>query len=314
VYQGTIATFSESVRGQWSAKVEEYNEHRSELNADYIKDNTNLLKRDFNLVMKKQLDNITIDDIIACFTGMEKRGLKTTPKKAGSLVNRLFRYAVTKRYTVNNPMTSIDLTVLLKKHKPTNFAHITDENVFKQLLHSIQEYTGDIYTRSALRFMPYAFVRPANIRGMLWAEVDFEKRLWTIPGSKMKMDRDHVVPLTDSMIDILDEVNDGRSKYVFPSPQTSLNPMSDNTLNVGLKRMGFAGVMTSHGFRHTASTILHENISVHGLPSEVIEIQLSHVEKNAVKGVYNKALYMTERRALMEWWSNYVDKLLSTPL
>lgn len=290
--------------------MEEYHKHHDELSARYIKDNTNMLERDFSSILNKSLDDITIEDLLECFKAMEKRGLKSAPKKAGSLLTRMFKYAVTLRHTDNNPMASIDLTVLLKKHTPKNFPHTTDPKVLKGILYSIQEGTMDIYTKTALTFMPYAFLRPANIREMLWAEIDFGAKTWTIPASKMKMKKDHVVPLTPRMISILkSSPSKGKSKYVFPSPQTNFRPMSDNTLNVALKRLGYKDIMTSHGFRHTASTMLHENIHNHGIPSDVIEMQLAHVDSHSVRGVYNKALYMKERIALMQWWSDYLESL-----
>ncbi len=302
-------TFIPTDKMVFSDLIEEYYTHRSELSSQYIMDCTNLLHRDFTSIMNKALDDITVTDMIECFKGMENRGIKSATKKAGSLLNRLFMYAVTLQYTTNNPMASIDLSILLKKHTPKNFAHITDEKLFAELLNAIEEYQGDIYTKTALKFMPYVFLRPANIRGMLWEEIDIQKRLWTIPAEKMKMKRDHIVPLTESMIQILDMVRDGRSIYVFPSPQSPQRQLSENTLNVGLKRLGFAGIMTSHGFRHTASTLLHENIHRHGIQSDVIEMQLAHVEKNSIKGTYNKALYLTDRIKLMQWWSDYLDAM-----
>lgn len=305
--QDTIETPENQV--VFSDLITKYYAHRDDLSDQYVMDCTNLLNRDFKSILKKSIDDITITDMIDCFKGMEQRGIKSATKKAGSLLNRLFMYAVTMQYTTNNPMASIDLTVLLKKHTPKNFAHITDEKLFKELLLAIDEYYGDIYTKAALRFMPYVFLRPANIRGMLWDEVDLDKKMWVIPADKMKMNRDHIVPLTDSMIQILESVNDGRSKYVFPSPQSPFRQLSENTLNVALKRLGFKDIMTSHGFRHTASTFLHENMHKHGISSEVIEMQLAHVEKNSIKGVYNKALYLEERVKLMQWWTDFLDAM-----
>lgn len=288
---------------------DEYISHRSELSQKYVDDINAMLDRDFKSIMDKNIDNITIANLIDIYKYMERRGIKTATKKAGSLINRIFKYAVTMQYTTNNPMASIDLSILLKSYKVNNFAHITDIKLFKELLCAIEDYTGDIYTKTALRFAPYAFVRPANIRGMLWDELDFEAKEWIIPKDKMKMNKDHIVPLTDSMIEILKTVENNNSEYVFPSPQSTKRQLSENTLNVGLKRLGFAGIHTSHGFRHSASTILHENIHKHKIPSDVIEMQLAHVEKNNVKGVYNKALYMDERLKLMEWWSSFLDSL-----
>lgn len=117
------------------------------------------------------------------------------------------------------------------------------------------------------------------------------------------------MPLTDSMIKIIKTVENNGSEYVFPAPTSRKRMMSENTLNMALKRMGYKDVMTSHGFRHTASTLLHENMHLHGIPSEVIEIQLAHVEKNAIKSTYNKALYMDQRTKLMQWWSDYLDSM-----
>lgn len=287
----------------------EYHKHRDDLSEKYLADNTNLLNRDFKNILNMPIADIKPFHLIQCFKGMENRGLKSAPKKAGSLIDRLFKYACTMLYMESNPMSAIDLRILLKKHTPKNFPHITDPQLFKELLCTIDDAILDINTKTALQLMPYAFVRPANIRSMLWNEVDFDRRIWTIPASKMKMNKDHIVPLTDSMISILKIMEGNGSIYVFPSPQSRGRQLSENTLNVALKRMGFAGIMTSHGFRHTASTILHENIHIHGIPSDVIEMQLAHVEKNSVKGIYNKALYMEERTSLMQWWSNYLDGL-----
>ncbi len=292
----------------------EYLSKQGQLSERYIKDMHSQLERDFyNSIGDLDLEDLTVSHFIDIFTAMEGRGIRVATRKAGRLATRILKYAVTKQYTDNNPMASIDLDTLLTKHKPENFAHITDEKLFKELLLALDDYEGDVYTKTALRLMPYVFVRPSNIRGMLWSEIDFDKRLWTIPAEKMKMSRDHIVPLTDSMIDILNNVKNNNSDFVFPSPQSTKRQLSNNTLNVALKRLGFKNVMTSHGFRHTASTFLHENIHRHGVPSDVIEIQLAHVERNSVKGVYNKAMYLPERVRLLEWWSNYLDALKKIP-
>jgi len=141
-----------------------------------------------------------------------------------------------------------------------------------------------------------------------WNEIDIKNRVWVIPAKKMKMSRDHIVPLTDTVIEIIELNRDNGSKYLFPSPWSSAKPISENTMNIALKRMGYDGVMTSHGFRHTASTILHENIHIHKISSDVIEIQMAHID-GSVRGVYNKAIYLAERENLMNWWSEYINKI-----
>ena len=123
------------------------------------------------------------------------------------------------------------------------------------------------------------------------------------------MKKDHLVPLTDSVIKTLIPILNNGSKYLFPSPLSRTRPISNNTLNIAIKRIGFKDVQTMHGFRHSASSLLHENIHIHGVQSDVIEIQLAHVEKNAIKSTYNKAIYLSERTRLMQWWSDYLDDL-----
>jgi len=153
-------------------------------------------------------------------------------------------------------------------------------------------------------------VRPANVRFAEWCEFDMDEKLWRIPAEKMKMDRDHIVPLTDSMIDIVEEMRGINERWVFPSPQSPFRNLSENTLNFALKRMGYAGKMTTHGFRHTASTLLNEHSHIHGFGRDIIEIQLAHAI-GGVEGVYNKAVYLEKRRRLMAWWSEFIDGLKS---
>lgn len=289
--------------------IDMYFKHREdELSAKYIKDNKQTLDRDFFDIKAKKLQDIKPTDLIKAFERMEKRDIKTASKKIGSQVNRLFKYAMTKQLLSTNPMASIDLGILLKKHSPKNFNHISDEKVFKALLCAINGYIGDNTTRNILRLMPYVFVRPSNLREMQWAHINFEKNQWTIPDTMMKTKKEHIVPLTPSMIEIIEDQKDNGSIYVFPSPQSRMRPMSDNTPNMALKRMGFAGIMTSHGFRHTASTLLNEHKQNHKLGSYVIEAQLAH-SLHGIAGVYNKADYLKERHKLMKWWSDFIDKL-----
>ena len=146
---------------------------------------------------------------------------------------------------------------------------------------------------------------------MEWSEVDFEKKIWRIPAEKMKMREQHIVPLSKQAIKILKEVHkfSGDYKLVFKSPVSSSKPLSPNTINLAIKRLGFGDEMVSHGFRHTASTILHEHISEHGFHSEIIERQLAHAERNGVKAAYNHAEYIKERTALMQWWADFLDSI-----
>jgi len=203
------------------------------------------------------------------------------------------------------------MTTILPKPEKTPFKNITDPKELGELLRAIHDYQGDISTKYALKLAPLVFVRPANIRYAEWGEIDFEKAVWRIPANKMKMRTPHIVPLSRQALQILEEVRrfNGSYRYVFVSPVSTIKPLSENTLNMGLKRLGFGDKMVSHGFRHTASTMLHENISIHGFHSEIIERQMAHAERNGVKAAYNHAEYLPERTKLMQWWADYLDKL-----
>jgi integrase len=169
----------------------------------------------------------------------------------------------------------------------------------------------DISTKYALKLAPLVFVRPANIRFMEWGDIDLKKAIWKIPAEKMKAREPHIVPLSRQALEIIKEIQkfNGDYKFVFKSPISSSKPLSSNTLNLAIKRIGFADKMVSHGFRHTASTILHEHISEHGFHSEIIERQLAHAERNGVKAAYNHAEYLNERKELMQWWADFLDDI-----
>jgi len=287
----------------------EYLKHRDDLSVVYARKQETILERNFYpLFGDVAVDQIASHYLIESLKRMSDRGVTVLARKGGALIDRIFRYGVTLQYMRYNPMRDIDMNVLLKSHKVKNFSHITDPKEFGELLRSIDDYSGDNSTRVALMLAPYVFVRPANIRMAEWCEFDFDAKTWTIPATKMKMDRDHIVPLTDKMISIINLNKDNGSKYLFPSAWNMSKPLSENTLNVALKRLGYAGVMTSHGFRHSASTMLHEASHIHGVNSDVIEVQMAHID-GSVRGVYNKALYIKERVKLMEWWSDRVDEM-----
>jgi integrase len=187
-------------------------------------------------------------------------------------------------------------------------AAIVDPKEVGALLRAIDGYNGDIITKCALKLTPLVFLRPGELHSAEWSEIDFRKGVWTIPAAKMKMRRDHVVPLSTQAMAVLKDIQPitGSWRYVFPSARTKDRPMSNVTVLAALRRMGYdKEEMTAHGFRTIASTLLHDN----GFESAHIEMQLAHVERNRVKGVYNRAEYLEQRRAMMTWWANFLDKL-----
>jgi len=291
-------------------KEDYFNYHKNDLSEKYIKDGESKLENHFSHIKNVPLTDLTKKHFIDGFTRMQKKNLGNTVTKTGSMLNRIFDYGVSTGKIENNPMYGVKANFFTKKMATQQYAHITDENMLRALLCAINTYNGITFNvRAAMKFAVYAFVRPGMIQHMVRSEIDFEKKIWTIPASKMKTSRDHIVPLTDTMISILQAVLDTHtSEYVFPSPTSNHKVMSENTLTNSLKRLEVCAI-TAHGLRHTASTFLNENMDKHGQRAEIIEVQLAHTDKNIIRGVYNKAVYIEERRMLMQWWSDYLDSL-----
>ena len=160
--------------------------------------------------------------------------------------------------------------------------------------------------RLAMFFSLYTFCRPGEIRRAEWSEIDGDT--WKIPGEKMKMKRPHIVPLASQAVDLLQELRalTGYQKWLFPSARNDERPMSENAVRVALRSMGYTNdQMTAHGFRGMASTVLHEN----GWNSDIIERQLAHADRSAVRAAYNHAEYLPQRRKMMQWWADYLEAL-----
>ncbi len=177
------------------------------------------------------------------------------------------------------------------------------------MLRAIEGFSGHKTTQLALRLAPHVFVRPGELRHAEWAEIDWEKAIWSIPACKMKMRRAHKVPLSRQSLAILREVQiiTGNCEYVFPGFQSLKRPMSENALNGALRRLGYSGdEMTSHGFRAMASTLLNEMGKWH---PDAIERQLAHVESDGVRRAYARGEYWDERIKMMQEWSDYLDQL-----
>lgn len=257
---------------------------------------------------QKLITDISTQEYKTLILKMSDSGKKSYAYKAKGMLQNFLNY-LDEKDIMSAP--SLKMTNTLPKPKQTNYPHITNTKELGQLLRAIDDYQGDVSTKYALMLAPFVFVRPANIRFMEWTEIDFAKATWRIPAEKMKARAPHIVPLCWQAIAILQEVKkfNGDYQYVFVSPISTLKTLSENTLNYALIRLGYKDRMVSHGFRHTASTILHEHISEHGFHGEVIERQLAHAEQNGVKAAYNHAEYLDERKELMQWWGDYLSKI-----
>ncbi|WP_394808950.1 tyrosine-type recombinase/integrase [Nitrosomonas sp.] len=252
------------------------------------------------------IKDISAPELLAVLRKIESRGAHEKAQRCREYAGRVFRYAIATGRAERDP--SGDLRGALTPVKVKHHASITDPKTIGALLRSISGFSGSYITRCALQLAPLVFVRPGELRHAEWAEIDFDKPEWRIPGHKMKMKEPHIIPLSAQAVEILQSIHPltGDGQYIFPSIRSGARPMSENTINAALRRMGYEkDEMTGHGFRSMASTLLHE----HGWPHEAIERQLAHAERNKVVAAYNYAEHLPKRKEMMCWWADYLDEL-----
>ena len=249
---------------------------------------------------------ITAQELLAALRRIEARGRHETAHRVRALAGRVLRYAVATGRAQHD--VAADLKDALAPVKSKNFASVTDPVRVGELMRAIDGYTGHPVTALALKLAPLVFVRPGELRAAEWSEFDLPNAEWRIPGTRMKMGEPHVVPLARQALAILRELQPlaRGGRYLFASLRTRDRPMSNNTINAALRRLGYSGEeQTAHGFRSMASTLLNEQ----GFPPDVIELQLAHAERNKVRAAYNKAQRLAERRKMMQAWADYLDGL-----
>ena len=237
----------------------------------------------------------------------ERRGRLETAKQLRAFASRVFRYATATARAERDPALLLQGALVSPTIK--HFAAITDEGEFGALLRAIEDYLGDPAVMAALRLTPHVFQRPGELRQMEWAELDFDKAVWTIPVAKMKMRAPHSVPLSRQALAILSDIRQltGNGQYVFPSVRTRARPISENTINAALRRMGYSkDHMTAHGFRTSASSLLNESGKWN---PDAIERALAHMVAGSVRRIYNQSPYWTERTQMAQWWSDHLDQL-----
>jgi integrase len=254
----------------------------------------------------KPVAAITAQEVLGALRRIEARGRHETAHRVRALAGRVLRYAVATGRAQHD--VAADLKDALAPIKSRNFASVIDPVRVGELMRAIDGYTGHPVTALALKLAPLLFVRPGELRAAEWPEFDLANAEWRIPAIRMKMGEPHLVPLARQALAILREVQplarDGR--YLFPSLRTRDRPMSNNTINAALRRLGYTSEeQTGHGFRTMASTLLNEQ----GFPPDVIELQLAHAERNKVRAAYNKAQRLPERRKMMQAWADYLDGL-----
>jgi integrase len=247
-------------------------------------------------------------DVLACLRHMETRGALESVQRVKQHIGQVFRYAIATGSAERDPTP--DLKGALTKAAPGHYAAITEPQQAGDLMRSIFNYSGHPYVIAALKLSPLLFVRPGELRSMEWAELDLDAAEWRIPGGKMKMKVDHLVPLSTQALAVLQDMRKltGTRRYVFPSIGRSEDrPMSENTINSALHAMGYGtDKHTAHGFRAMARTIMDE---VMGDRVDLIEHQLAHNVKDPLGRAYNRTSHLPARRAMMQRWADYLDKL-----
>jgi integrase len=260
-----------------------------------------LLGADFG---KRSVAEITPQELLHELKKHERRGRLETAKQLRAFAGQVFRYAAATARAERDPAQLLQgaLTLPTVKH----FAAITDPVQFGALLRAIDGYQGDPAVLYALKLTPHVFQRPGEIRQMEWAEVDFDKAVWMIPTTRMKMREPHTVPLSRQALTLLREMRglSGSGCYVFPSVRSRARPISDNTVNAALRRMGYSKEqMTAHGFRTSASSLLNESGKWN---PDAIERALAHMVPGIIRRIYNQSAYWAERVEMAQWWSDYL--------
>ena len=262
----------------------------------------------FPYMGQEPINSITAPAVINVLKPIEAKGSYETVKRLCQRLNEIMVFAVNTGIILGaNPLSGIKDAFITptKKHLPTLLPHQLDDLVKRIYCASIR-----LTTRNLMLWQLHTMVRPGEAAAAEWAEIDFIGKLWTIPASRMKKKRQHRVPLSSEMLEILEEMRvvSSRSQFIFPSEVKPLESMNSQTANMALKRMGYEGQLVSHGMRSLASTILNE----HGFEPDIVESALAHTDKNTVRAAYNRAEYVERRRDMMDWWSKRVSQSRAT--
>lgn len=254
-------------------------------------------------------------DVLTTVRKIEARGNLETARRALQFASAIFRHAITTARLRSDPTR--DLKGAVRNPRVKHHAAIHDPAKLGELLRAISGYGGHYVTKFALELAPHVFVRPGELRYALWGEFDFDKAVWSIPGERTKMRKPHHVPLSRQSLDILRGLHalaQRHDGYVFPSIRTHTRPMSENTLNAALRRLGFTkDEVSTHGFRSTASTLLNEALDPKTdkpmWSADAIEKALAHGDEDKVRAAYHRGMHWQERVTMAQWWSDHLDTL-----
>ncbi|MFP5497382.1 MAG: integrase domain-containing protein [Gammaproteobacteria bacterium] len=249
------------------------------------------------------LSEVNAPMVIKLLRPIEAKGSLETVKRVSQRLNEIMTYGVNSGMIFANPLSGI--RAVFKKPKKENMAALPPDEL-PELMMEIANASIKRTTRCLIEWQLHTMTRPSEAATTRWADIDFDKRIWTIPAERMKKRRPHIIPLTEHAISLLDTLkpHSGHRDYVFPSDRNPRTHANSQTANMALKRMGFQDRLVSHGMRSMASTILNE----HGWDPELIEVALAHVDKDEVRSAYNRADYIERRRPMMAWWSEHIQK------
>jgi integrase len=266
-----------------------------------------LEKNIFPLIGTLPISAISSRDVLLALQRIEARGAVESAHKIKQLCGQVFRYAIAAGLAERD--VTADLRGALEAIPKSHYAAITEPEQAGALIRSIRAYAGHPYAAAALRLAPLVFVRPGELRAAEWLEMDLQEGEWRIPGGKMKMGVDHIVPLASQAVDLLRALHamTGNGRYVFPSIRTGERCMSENTINAALRSMGYGkDVMTGHGFRAMARTILDEVLNER---VDLVEHQLAHAVKDPNGRAYNRTAHLAARKLMMQRWADYLDQI-----
>ncbi|MEQ5222385.1 integrase arm-type DNA-binding domain-containing protein [Providencia alcalifaciens] len=295
----SITNTFEAIATEWyNAKVSNW----SKSYADYV--NRAFKNNVFPYIGSRPINEIKPLELLSVLQRIEKRGASELANKVRQRCGEVFRYAIVTGRAEYNPAP--DLASSLQGYEKQHYPFLIATEL-PDFLQKLSNYTGSSITLLATRLLMLTGLRTVELRMAEWTEIDFNNRIWEIPKNRMKMRRSHLVPLASQSLDALHQLKQitGNYQFVFAGRNDVNKPMSEASINMVLKRIGYNGKATGHGFRHTMSTILHEK----GFNSAWIETQLAHVDKNSIRGTYNHAQYLEGRREMMQWYADYMDSL-----
>ncbi|ECI6609854.1 DUF4102 domain-containing protein [Salmonella enterica subsp. enterica] len=258
----------------------------------------------FPYIGNRPITEIKPMELLGVLSLLDERGATEKLRKIRQRCGEVWRYAIVTGRAEYNPAP--DLVSAFAPHKKEHYAFLKVDEL-PEFFRVLNAYSGSPLVKTAMRLQVLTGLRPGELRQGEWSEINFEKEIWEVPAERMKKRRPHCVPLPKQAIFLLEQIKPitGQYRFIFPGRIQHSKPMSEMAMNVLIRRIGYAGRVTGHGFRHTMSTVLHEQ----GFNTAWIEMQLAHVDKNSIRGTYNHAQYLDGRREMLQWYADMIDKL-----